>query len=219
MVAVMPRPQVYDRDAMLDAAEVLAVEGGVKAVTIRAVAQRAGISNGAIYHAFGSRGGLVGRAWVRAARRFLALQQQMVDAESEPIRAVIAAADAPAVFSTRYASSARLWLSTTREELIGDAPAEVQAELRALDGDLRALLIRLSIAMWQRKDAASVAVIEDCVVGLPTGLMLRRPMPPTNDTRRRLAAAVEAILSVKLGDHDARTPRNHRRHSGFEPRR
>jgi AcrR family transcriptional regulator len=210
MVAAMPRPQLYDRDAMLDAAEDLAVAGGVKAVTIRAVADRAGISNGAIYHAFGSRGGLVGRAWVRAARRFLALQRQSVDAEDDPIRAVIAAADAPAVFSEQYPSSARLLLATRREELIGEAPAEVQAELRALDIDLRDLLIRLSIAMWDRKDAASVAVIEDCVVGLPTGLMLRRPMPPTNDTRRRLAAAVEAILSVKLGDNDARTARNHR---------
>ncbi len=193
----MPRPQVYDRDAMLDAAEELAVKGGVKAVTIRAVSDRAGISNGAIYHAFGSRGGLVGRAWVRAARRFLALQQQAVDAEDDPIRGVVAAADAPAVFSEQYPSSAQLVLGTSREELIGEAPAEVQAELRGLDTDLRDLLIRLSIAMWDRKDAASVAVIEDCVVGLPTGLMLRRPMPPTDATRRRLAAAVEAILSTK----------------------
>jgi AcrR family transcriptional regulator len=193
----MPRPQVYDRDAMLDAAEELAVKGGVKAVTIRAVSDRAGISNGAIYHAFGSRGGLVGRAWVRAARRFLALQQQAVDAEDDPIRAVVAAADAPAVFSEQYPLSAQLVLGTSREELIGEAPAEVQAELRALDTNLRDLLIRLSIAMWDRKDAASVAVIEDCVVGLPTGLMLRRPMPPAADTRRRLAAAVQAILSAK----------------------
>jgi len=193
----MPRPQVYDRDAMLDAAEELAVVGGVKAVTIRAVSDRAGISNGAIYHAFGSRGGLVGRAWVRAARRFLALQRQAVDAEGDPIRAVVAAADVPAAFSERYPSSARLVLGTSREELIGEAPPEVQAELGSLDTDLRDLLIRLSIAVWDRKDAASVAVIEDCVVGLPTGLMLRRPMPPTDATRRRLAAAVEAILSAK----------------------
>jgi AcrR family transcriptional regulator len=209
MVVTMPRPQVHDRDAMLDAAEELAVEGGIKAVTIRAVSDRAGISNGAIYHAFGSRGGLVGRAWVRAARRFLALQRQAVDAESQPVRAVIAAADAPAVFSEQYPSSARLILGVPREELIGDTPAEVQAELRALDTELRDLLIHLSIAMWDRKDAASVAVIEDCVVGLPTGLMLRRPMPPSADTRRRLAAAVQAILSVKLGDKNARAPRNH----------
>jgi AcrR family transcriptional regulator len=206
----MPRPQVYDRDAMLDAAEQLAVEGGVTAVTIRAVSERAGISNGAIYHAFGSRGGLVGRAWVRAVRRFLTLQKQAVDAEDDPVRAVIVAADTPAMFSEQYPASARLWLAIPRDELIGDAPADIQAELRALESDLRDMLIRLSIAMFDRKDAASVAVIEDCVVGLPTGLMLRRPMPPTADTRRRLAAAVEAILSVKLGENNARPSRNHR---------
>ncbi|AGB21113.1 transcriptional regulator [Mycobacterium sp. JS623] len=206
----MPRPQMYDRDAMLDAAEQLAVEGGVTAVTIRAVSERAGISNGAIYHAFGSRGGLVGRAWVRAARRFLTLQKQAVDAEDDPVRAVIVAADTPAVFSEQYPTSAQLWLAIPRDELIGDAPADIQTELRALESDLRDMLIRLSIAMFDRKDAASVAVIEDCVVGLPTGLMLRRPMPPTADTRRRLAAAVEAILSVKLGESNARTSRNHR---------
>ena len=68
--------------------------------------------------------------------------------------------------------------------------------MQSLDADLRDLLIRLSIAMWDRKDAAAVAVIEDCVVGLPTGLLLRRAMPPRDDARRRLAAAVEAILSV-----------------------
>jgi AcrR family transcriptional regulator len=196
-LAIMPRPQVYDRDAMLDAAEELAVEGGVKAVTIRAVSDRAGISNGAIYHAFGSRGGLVGRAWVRAARRFLALQREAVYAENDPIRAVVVAADTPAVFSERYPLSAQLWLRIPRDELIGEAPAEVQAELRGLDTELRDLLSQLSIGMWDRKDAASVAVIEDCIVGLPTGLMLRRPMPPTDATRRRLAAAVAAILSAK----------------------
>jgi len=90
-----------------------------------------------------------------------------------------------------------LWLRIPREGLIGEAPAEVQAELGAIDTDFRDMLIRLSIAMWDRKDAASVAVIEDCIVGLPTGLMLRRPMPPTANTRRRLAVAVEAILSAK----------------------
>src|ERR1700676_2952414 len=44
-------------------------------------------------------GGVVGPAGVPPPRRFLALQQQAVDAEDDPIRGVVAAADAPAVFS------------------------------------------------------------------------------------------------------------------------
>src|SRR3954453_679793 len=125
----MARPQVYDRDVMLDAAEELAVEGGVKAVTIRAVSERAGISNGAIYHAFGSMGGLIGRAWVRAARRFLALQRELVDSADGAMRAVVAAADTPAMYSEQHPVSAQFLLATPREELIGAAPAEVRAEL------------------------------------------------------------------------------------------
>jgi AcrR family transcriptional regulator len=201
----MPRPQVYDRDAMLDAAEALAVRGGTKAVTVRAVSELSGISNGAIYHAFGSMGGLVGRAWARAARRFLALQRDVVDAALRSpdgaIRAVVAAADTPAIFSEQHPVSAQLVIGTRREDLIGDAPAEVQAELRALDHELVDLLIQLAIAVYDRKDGAAVAIIEDCVVGLPSGLLFRRPMPPTPDTRRRLAAAVEAILSIDPPRH------------------
>ena len=192
----MPRPQLHNRDAMLDAAEALAVRGGPKAVTVRAVSELSGISNGAIYHAFGSMGGLVGRAWVRAARRFLALQRELVDAAADPTSGVVAAADTPAVFSEQFPVSARLVLGTRREDLTGDAPADVQADLKALDDDLRDMLIRLSIAVFDRKDGAAVGVIEDCIVGLPTGLMLRRSMPPTADARQRLAAAVEAILAV-----------------------
>ncbi|HKP40472.1 TetR/AcrR family transcriptional regulator [Mycobacterium sp.] len=192
----MPRPQLHNRDAMLDAAEALAVRGGPKAVTVRAVSELSGISNGAIYHAFGSMGGLVGRAWVRAARRFLALQRELVDAAADPASGVVAAADTPAVFSEQFPVSARLVLGTRREDLTGDAPADVQADLKALDDDLRDMLIRLSIAVFDRKDGAAVGVIEDCIVGLPTGLMLRRSMPPTADARQRLAAAVEAILAV-----------------------
>jgi AcrR family transcriptional regulator len=200
----MPRPPVHDPDAMLDAAEALAVRGGPRAVTVRAVSEMSGISNGAIYHAFGSMGALVGRAWARAARRFLVLQNEIVDAAPDPVGAVVAAADTPAVFSERYPVSTQLLFAIRREDLIGDAPADVQAELTALDHDLRHMLIRLSLAVFDRKDRAAVSVIEDCVVGLPTGLMLRRPMPPSADARRRVAAAVEALLSVTLPPPRAR---------------
>jgi hypothetical protein len=128
------------------------------------------------------------------------VQREAVDAELEAVdgavRAVIAAADAPAVFSQQYPRSARLVLGTSREQLIGSTPPAVQTELQQLDVELVDLFIRLSIAMWDRKDAAAVAVIEDCVVGLPSGLLLRRTLPPRGDARRRLTAAVDAILTV-----------------------
>nr|WP_307695101.1 TetR family transcriptional regulator [Nocardia beijingensis] len=63
----MPRPRIHDPGTVLDAAESLAVRCGPAAVTTHAVAAATGVSNGAIYHTFGSRAELLGRTWLRAA--------------------------------------------------------------------------------------------------------------------------------------------------------
>ncbi|KXX62287.1 TetR/AcrR family transcriptional regulator [Rhodococcus sp. LB1] len=195
----MPRPRVHDLDAALDAAERLAVEGGPSAVTLRAVAAATEMSNGAIYHAFGSRGGLVGRAWLRAAHRFLDLQQESVEEAlgRGPVDAVVAAADTPAVFAERFPQSSRLLLTVRRDELLGsDVPEDVAAELSRLDSVLVELFVRLALALWGRKDGRAVEVIEACVVGLPTGLLLHARRKPDDPMRRRLETAVRAVLAL-----------------------
>jgi len=57
----VPRPRVYEPERVLDAVESLAVAAGPAAVTIRAVSAAVGVSNGALYHTFESRSGLMGR--------------------------------------------------------------------------------------------------------------------------------------------------------------
>src|SRR6476646_8220655 len=131
----MPRPRVYEPDQVLDAVESLAVASGPAAVTIRVVSAAVGVSNGALYHTFASRSGLMGRAWLRAGRRFLAVQNALVDqALSEsgpraPVAAVVAAADAPAVFAEQYPDSSKLLLTVRRDELLdSDLPDEIATE-------------------------------------------------------------------------------------------
>ena len=77
--AVVGRPRAHDVDVLLDHARTLWVEQGVSGVTIRALSVETGASNGAIYHAFGSRDGLLVRVWSREAERFLAVQSDAVD--------------------------------------------------------------------------------------------------------------------------------------------
>lgn len=59
----MRRPQQsrseISAERMLDAAEALLEIGGLGAVTVAAVAERAGTSNGSLYHRFGDRAGLL----------------------------------------------------------------------------------------------------------------------------------------------------------------
>lgn len=195
----MPRPRVHDHDQILDAVERLAVQTGPAAVTIRAVGDATGVSNGALYHTFGSRAGLVGRAWLRAGHRFLSAQDELIDTArvQDPIAAVVAAAEAPAVFAEDFPESSQLLLTVRRDDLLGPGtPPDIAAQLRDLDRLLVETMIRLARRLWDRKDAAAVDVITTCIVELPTAILLRCNRINDPDARERLRAAVKAVLDV-----------------------
>ncbi|MEO6795181.1 MAG: TetR family transcriptional regulator [Mycobacterium sp.] len=198
----MPRPRVHDPDRALDAVESLAARSGPAAVTIRAVGEATGASNGAIYHGFGSRAGLLAAAWLRAARRFLAVQRELVDGARGPgeaavtVEAVVAAADAPVVFAERHPEASKLLFAIRRDELLDDVPAELADQLRHTDAELTGLLVRLAGELWDRRDAAAVDTITTCVVDLPTAIVLSRNRLGSNTARAQLHAAVRAVLSV-----------------------
>ncbi|WP_055405082.1 MULTISPECIES: TetR/AcrR family transcriptional regulator [unclassified Mycobacterium] len=195
----MPRPRVHDQDQILDAVERLAVRSGPASVTIRAVSDATGVSNGALYHSFGSRAGLVGQAWLRAGHRFLSAQTDLIDATpaGDGVDAVVAAAEAPAVFAHQHPESSQLLLTVRRDELLGpETPAEIAAQLRDLDRLLVQTMIRLARLLWDRKDAAAVDVITTCIVDLPTAILLRRNRIDDPGARERLRAAVKAVLDV-----------------------
>jgi AcrR family transcriptional regulator len=205
----MPRPRTYDPDIVLDAAESLAVRSGPAAVTIRAVATATGMSNGAIYHTFGSRAELLGRSWLRAARRFLAMQTELVEdhlgagaVTSDPgetasvLEAVAAAAQTPVAFALAYPDSSQLLLGVKRDELLGELPADVAAEVADTDKALVQLLVRLARALWGRGDRDAVAVLTTCVVDLPTAILLRRDRLAEPIAHQHLRAAVRAVLDI-----------------------
>ncbi|HEX2314377.1 MAG TPA: helix-turn-helix domain-containing protein [Thermomonospora sp.] len=201
----MPRPRVHDPDRVLDVAEELVASGGPERCTVRALAAASGMSNGAIYHAFGSVPALLARVWLRAAGDFLDLQAALADAARDPGDAVVAVADAPAVFAGRRPHAARMLMTVPRDRLLGPAvPGEPAEAMLALDRRLLDLLTRLARALWGRADAAAVEVVTLCVVDLPTAVFRRALTEPavdgrpviTDDARRRLAVAVRAVLEL-----------------------
>ncbi len=191
---------MYEPDVVLDAVESLAVASGPAAVTIRAISAAVGVSNGALYHTFGSRSGLMGRAWLRAGRRFLTVQNALVDealSKAGADAAVLAAADAPVVFAEQYPDSSKLLLTVRREELLeSDLPDEIATELSDLDRLLVGLMIRLAVNIWDRKDALAVDTITTCIVDLPTAILLRRDRLANTTAREHLRASVRAVLDV-----------------------
>ena len=188
---------------MLDAVESLTVTSGPGAVTIRAVSAAVGVSNGALYHTFGSRAGLMSRAWLRAGRRFLDVQNALVDqalsatGPQASVAAVVAAADAPVVFAEQHPDSSTVLWTVSREELLdSDLPDGVAADLSDLHRLLVGLMIRLAVNLWDRKDARAVDTITTCIVDLPTALVLRRGGWADPTAREHLRAAVRAVLDV-----------------------
>jgi AcrR family transcriptional regulator len=204
----VPRPRVYNPDRVLDAAEALAVASGPAAVTIRGISAAIGVSNGALYHSFGSRAGLLAQAWLRAGRRFLDAQSTMVDnilagtlsapGRDAGIAAVAAAADAPAVFAEQHPNSCRLLLTMPRDELLDpELPDEIATDISDLENALVGLMIRLAGIVWDRKDAAAVDIITMCIVDLPTAILLRRDRLHRKTAREQLRAAVCAVLEIE----------------------
>lgn len=197
----MPRQQLHSPDAVLDAAEQLLVERGRASLTVRALAERSGASNGSIYHAFGSLETVAAAAWLRRAQRFLALQRTAVDdalASGDGPSAVRAAADASAWFAEENLPAAQLLVSLQRDDLLTDAVAPaVAARLRGLDHALVDTLRLLSCSLWNRSDAAAVDAVTTCVVRLPAALLFReiRSGRARPHTRAQLAAAVAAVLA------------------------
>ena len=200
----MPRPQVHSPDAVLDAAEELLVDRGRASLTIRALAERSGASNGSIYHAFGSLETVAGAAWLRRAQRFLALQKAAVDdalTTGGGASAVRAAADAPARFAEENLRAAQLLFMLQREDVLTDGVVPAVADdLRALDAALVDTIRLLARAVWNRADGAAVDAVTTCVVRLPAALLFGeiRAGRVRPHTRAQLAAAVGAVLDCGL---------------------
>ncbi|WP_280339347.1 TetR family transcriptional regulator [Nocardia neocaledoniensis] len=199
----MPRPRTHDPETVLDAAERIAARSGPAAVTVRAVAAATGVSNGALYHSFGSRQEVLARTWLRAARRFLALQALDVERavaaadRAARIAAVVDAAETPGRLADTHPDSARLLLLVDRAELLAGAlPPDLAHDIAATEKALLSALTRLARALWGRADRRGVATVTTCLVDLPTAVLLRRDRLTDPLARAQLRAAARAVLEL-----------------------
>jgi len=173
----MGRPRRHDLGQILAHARTLWLERGIAGVTTRALGGVSGASNGALYHAFGSRDGLLARVWAREAEDFLAFQRGRV-AEAmdrgDPSAALVAAATAPAAYAQTNPEGARLLLAADLDDfLTPDLDDDARALLGLLRADLGRLLTDLAVALWGRRDRAAVTAVRFGVVNLPGSLLLR----------------------------------------------
>ncbi|ORX06160.1 TetR/AcrR family transcriptional regulator [Mycolicibacillus trivialis] len=195
----MGRPRRYDRATLADHARALWVEHGMTGVTVRALSALSGASNGAVYHAFGSRDGLLAQVWAREAEDFLAFQREAVAqamAGGAAVDGLVAAALAPAGYADADAEAARLLLSADVDDLMtAELTDDGRALLRLRQKELGVLLVKLATALWDRRDSAAVTTVRYCVVDLPGTLLLRSQAVTDPVARHALERAVRGIAA------------------------
>jgi len=188
-------------DTILAAASAIAAEGGMGAVQIAAVAERAGIAAGTVYRYFPSKTDLVAELVAAVAGRELNAMHAAADAAPGPLSALAAAI---ATFAARALNERRLaWA------VIGE-PVDAQVDAMRLDfrQSLAAELeMRIKAAIEGRhlpdQDARLAA---PAIVGaLMEGLLGPLAPTPSDDAAAREAVQTATLLALRaLGVVDAR---------------
>jgi AcrR family transcriptional regulator len=114
----MVRGSKFDPAEFVDAALVLLAEGGPSAVTMQAIARRAGAPTGSIYHRFPSRSAVVAAAWLRALTAFAdEIEAALVGAPQDAVVRLI-------TWSRQYPLEARVLFLNEPAGLFDTAPPE-----------------------------------------------------------------------------------------------
>jgi AcrR family transcriptional regulator len=184
--------------AILDAARSIAVEGGMGAVQIAAVAQRADIAAGTVYRYFPSKAHLIAELISATADRELSAMRAAADAAPGPLSALAACI---AIFAARALQDRRLSWAVIAEPVDADIDALRMAFRRALAGELET---RISTAIAGRHlPDQDARVAAPAVVGaLLEGLI--GPLAPSTGAAREAVQTVTLLALRALGVVDAR---------------
>ena len=202
----MPRPQLHSTDTMLDAARDLVLDAGLRGATVEAIAAASGAPTGTIYHRFGSRDEMIGRAWVRAVKRSQAGFLEAIYGD-DPREAAVEAAVALVEFCRDNPRDGRLLLSHSRAELIGarvsadlvgSRPSdELRAELEDLNRPVEEAVVDLCRRLYGRATRPNLERVMLAVFDLPYGAVKRhldigqRPPAGLPDA---LSRAIRAVI-------------------------
>jgi AcrR family transcriptional regulator len=183
---------------ILGAAKSIVGEGGMGAVQIAAVAQRADIAAGTIYRYFPSKNDLVAEVIAIATGRELAAMQTAADAAPGPLSALAACI---ATFAARALQERRLAWAVMAEPIDADIDALRLDFRRALAGELET---RIRTAMTgghlpeQDAGVAALAIVGALVEGLVG------PLAPQAGTVREAVQMITLFALRALGIVDAR---------------
>ncbi|WP_332642524.1 TetR/AcrR family transcriptional regulator [Aeromicrobium sp.] len=192
----MGRPQEVDVEALLAHARAIWVSGGMRAVTIRALSERSGVSNGSIYYHFASRDDLLAQVWAAESLAFRAFRQEQIESARQGghgQEAVIAAALATGGYADVKGAAARVLVASRPDSVspegVPSQLVKVLSQHRALTDELVADLAQ---EVWNRNDEAALRLMRNCVVDIPARIFMSAGNDPL--ARYAIEQAVRGVL-------------------------
>lgn len=164
----MGRPAKHDAEKLLDAAAAIVAAEGPAAVTMAAVARRAGVPSGSLYHRFPSRAALMGALWLRTVKRFQAGWLAALRGD-DPLAA---AARHVVVWSRRNRDEAWLLLHGPNEFAQPDWPPDTRRAIEQEQRDAEAVLKAVAAALGGGRDTRDRVVL--ATVDIPYAVVRRR---------------------------------------------
>jgi AcrR family transcriptional regulator len=191
----MGRPAKHDAEKLLDAAAAIVAAEGPAAVTMVAVARRAGVPSGSLYHRFPTRPALMGELWLRTVRRFQVGWLEALRGD-EPIAALVAAARHVVAWSRRNRDEAWLLLHGANEFAQADWPAATRRAIEQQQRDAEAALRAVATALGGGRDTLDRVIL--AVVDIPYAVVRRR-LRAGDPISRRAEALVEESVRALIG--------------------
>lgn len=171
----MGRKPRFSSDELLDAALAIALEQGISAVTMTAVASATGAPSGSLYHRFPTRDDLVGRLWLRTITDFQgglldALRIDDVDA------AATAFIDHVFAWTRDHPDHARLLLAYSEADVTRQWPDTLAVELAQANGAVRSAVTEYARRRYGDASREHVDRVVYALVDLPYSAV-RRHLP------------------------------------------
>ena len=181
----------------MDAAVDHVAEVGFTAASIRAIAEKAGITSGALYHYFPSKVELVTAAAKRQVDEAMARIEAAAVGETTLAGAIVALLEEGVRIVADHPRMTRFTAAITAESATHDAVAEVLLDLRRRQEQLFCGLVKEAAASGELAADADPQAVVDMLVGITHGLTY---ISATSSLERHRAAlrATESLLLGRL---------------------
>jgi AcrR family transcriptional regulator len=202
----MGRLPKFDKQSIAAATLELVAEGGPRAATVAAIAERLGAPTGSIYHRYGSRDLLLAELWMTVVEDYQDGFVAAVEEQPDAVEAAVHAALYMPGWVRGHMNEARLLLLHRREHFVsGEWPDELVQRADALKGQMVQALKAYSRRRFGTVSRSRLERSRFAMLDVPFGAVkpyVQEAKPPPRLIDELIEQTVRAVLGENGGNRE-----------------